>query len=380
MITCLAAVLNVNPFTIPLNEVENILNTIVESQHLADHTDDVFSIMKSVGIISDKLVDKFFLSSLEVMKKESVLEVLKIATRYNFFHSAYTGIYYNKEFEKKVIEHLVKQFKTEGSYMLLYPKAVAEMTAILITFGHPVTNEIFVKFQQMLPQMCPRSLFHISKAIEHQTKKHHRDKLNLSMNPIPRRDKSPQLEVLDQMSILVNRASEATIRDDFEGNYSVVISSLLRNFLARNDIASENFTVLTDKLQKKVESGALSNKIVNQICSSVNSRREKLEAPKLTESLVSYYLTRPEPEEVHLSSMVSLLENCFRSGNKPHPEFLKLVNHSLLRDIDSISGQRTLNVAFILSHYSVLTESLAQAVFSNEFMAKLDAVIKCTAE
>merc|ERR1739838_134029 len=60
MITVISALLSVNPSTIPVKAVEEIVETVIDSPHLSDHVDDILNIMENVGVlINDKLVDKF---------------------------------------------------------------------------------------------------------------------------------------------------------------------------------------------------------------------------------------------------------------------------------------------------------------------------------
>ena len=73
MINVLSAVLYVNPSAVPIKDIEQILETLIESHHLVDHVEDVFSIMRNVGIIKNDLVDKFFIKSFEALKEEMIV-------------------------------------------------------------------------------------------------------------------------------------------------------------------------------------------------------------------------------------------------------------------------------------------------------------------
>ena len=52
----------------------------------------------------------------------------------------------------------------------------------------------------------------------------------------------------------------------------------------------------------------------------------------------------------------------------------------LQRDIDSLSGLRTLTIAYMLCCYGAASQSLITAIFSNEFMARLDNEIELSSD
>ena len=373
MINVLSAVLYVNPSAVPIKDIEQILETLIESHHLVDHVEDVFSIMRNVGIIKNDLVDKFFIKSFEALKEEeSSNDVIKFASLYMMMHSVYTGLYFNHQFEDKVVQFILEEMETQNP-TILHPKALSSRISILICFGKMLKPEHYQKFKDFLPQYSTQSLLFISKAIDSQLKK--LNKNFYSVNPASREQRSPFMEQLEDMCLLVNKASENKLKA-FDQNGSDVkfldITDLMRNYIYTNDFSNEYFNFVKGKLIERINSGEVSPKTVGYLCTAVNNPRQKMEIPELLVCLVRFYMSRPDPSELHTNSLFKLVEICFDSGHVPDKAFLDLFCQLLIRDIDSISGLRTLTLAFILSYYNAVTKPLVTAIFSNEFMTRLD--------
>ena len=341
------------------------LEDIIESPHLADHVDDVFSIMRNVGIINNDLVDKFYDLSFQALKNDSD-EVVRFATRYIKMHSVFTGLYFNKEFEERVLELVQQEIKTKD-IRIFHPRAFGNRIAILILFGKTLDSALYQRFNDFLPQFNAQTLLFISKAVDFRMKK-------LSF-PLKRRERNEEIEMLENISLQVNKASEKLLRKFDSDNSSerlVDISDLMRNYIYRNDYFNEYFNIVKEKLIERVEEGQVSVKTVIALCSAVSNPRQKIEAPELLECFVNFYLNRPDPSELHTDSIYKLLEICFDSGYVPDKKFLDLFCEVLKRDIDSLSGIRTLAIAFMLCGYQNVTKSLITAIFSDEFMERLD--------
>ena len=107
MITVLNGMLKINPSAVPLKKIELIIENIIESPHLSDHVDDVFQILRNVGIINNALVERFFLECFEALKSESGDgkwnkdggDMIRLANRYLQMHNTYSGKYLNHDFE-----------------------------------------------------------------------------------------------------------------------------------------------------------------------------------------------------------------------------------------------------------------------------------------
>ena len=381
MINVISAVVSVNPSAVPIKDVEEILQTLISSHHLVDHVEDVFSIMRNVGIIKNELVDKFFLLSFDALKKEeSSNEIVKFASRYMMMHSVYTGLYLNNQFEKKVVNSILQEME-EKNPIILHPKALASRISILLCFGEMLKPDHYQKFKDFLPQFSARSLLFISKAIDSQLKK--LTKFHFSVNPGTREQRSPFYEMLEEMNIMINKASENKLKAfDEEGSDDklVDIADLMRNYIYRNDFFNEYFNFVKGKLIERINEGEVSTKTVGSICTAVNNPRQKIETPELLRCLVRFYMSRPDPSELHTESLYRLLEICFDSGHVPDREFLQLFCQLLTRDIDSISGLRTITIAFILCYYNAVSKPLVTAIFSNEFMTRLDNEMKLASD
>ena len=381
MINVISAVVSVNPSAVPIKDVEEILETLISSHHLVDHVEDVFSIMRNVGIIKNELVDKFFLLSFDALKKEeSSNEIVKFASRYMMMHSVYTGLYLNNQFEKKVVDSILQEME-EKNPIILHPKALASRISILLCFGEMLKPDHYQKFKDFLPQFSARSLLFISKAIDSQLKK--LTKFHFSVNPGTREQRSPFYEMLEEMNLMINKASENKLKAfDEEGSDDklVDIADLMRNYIYRNDFFNEYFNFVKGKLIERINEGEVSTKTVGSICTAVNNPRQKIETPELLRCLVRFYMSRPDPSELHTESLYRLLEICFDSGHVPDREFLQLFCQLLTRDIDSISGLRTITIAFILCYYNAVSKPLVTTIFSNEFMTRLDNEMKLASD
>ena len=381
MINVISAVVSVNPSAVPIKDVEEILQTLISSHHLVDHVEDVFSIMRNVGIIKNELVDKFFLLSFDALKKEeSSNEIVKFASRYMMMHSVYTGLYLNNQFEKKVVNSILQEME-EKNPIILHPKALASRISILLCFGEMLKPDHYQKFKDFLPQFSARSLLFISKAIDSQLKK--LTKFHFSVNPGTREQRSPFYDMLEEMNLMINKASENKLKafDEKGSNDKLVdIADLMRNYIYRNDFFNEYFNFVKGKLIERINEGEVSTKTVGSICTAVNNPRQKIETPELLRCLVRFYMSRPDPSELHTESLYRLLEICFDSGHVPDREFLQLFCQLLTRDIDSISGLRTITIAFILCYYNAVSKPLVTAIFSNEFMTRLDNEMKLASD
>lgn len=380
MVSCLSSALRVNPSAIPLKDIEEIVENIVNSEHLVDHVNDIYQIMRNVGIINDDLVDKFFLASFEALKNENSSELLRFAVRYTNMNSVFTGHYYNKEFEQKIIDFVLEEMKVNNP-ICLHPLEFARRIGMLITFGHRLPSLLDEKLQDMLPQLCTQGLLTISRGIQYQQRKSRRDILNVSNHPVPRDQKSPFMEWIEEMSIHVGRASAAKLIEKEGENANVKdLAYILKNFTMRNDFFDEElFNHVTDCLIQKVNQGNISIKMIGQISSALRNSRIKVENPKLIQCLIHFFLCRPDPSEIHIGHTSKLLKYCYETGYEPDQKFLHMVCQGLLRDVDSLFGLETMQLAHILCHYNSISKNLVTALFSNEFMAKLDSEMELTA-
>jgi len=378
MVSCLSSVLRVNASAVPLKDIEEILENLINSHHLVDHINDVYQILRSVGIIKNELVDKFFLLSFEALLNEESSEVLRFASRYTNMHSPYTGNYYNRDFEEKVIEYLVGELE-DNQY--LHPIDFARRIGMLINFGHRLNDEMYNRLKNLLPRIALTGLLSISRGVEFQMKKKRRDLLNVSINPIPRDQKNPYYEWIEEVGMLIGKACEEKLLEDNKVKSSILENAIyLKNFSSSNEIYEEEcFKIVTDKLIENVNNSKASIHLVGQICGALKSGN-KCENPQLLDSLVNFFLARPDKNDFHTEAVRKFLTGCYDNGFRPNDEFLDIVCQGLVRDIDSLTGLQTLRLANILCSYDRISKTLVSALFSNEFMLKLDSEIEMASD
>ena len=90
------------------------------------------------------------------------------------------------------------------------------------------------------------------------------------------------------------------------------------------------------------------------------------------ETFADYVLRRPKPREVHMMIIYRIFLTSAKNGHRHSEEFLNLVSHCLLRDMDYMNCMSTLRAALALCCLNHLSEEVAKRVFSKEFMRKLD--------
>jgi len=371
MISCLSNVLQVNPSAIPLKDVEDLLEDIINSHHLGDHVNDVYEIMRTVGIINNELVDKFYLKSFEALKNEPSSELLRFAVKYTNMYSTYTGVYYNQDFERKVVDFVLKEMNSRDP-ISLHPYEFSKRIGLLITFGQQLDENLYQKLKDMLPKLCTRGLLSISRGIDYQSRKLKRDTLSVSSNPIPRNQKSSHTDWIEEVSVLVNKASAVKLGER-SGVNIIDLAYLMKNFSSRSAFYDEDlFSFVTSSLIEKVNQGNVSIQLVGQICGALNPRNLRVENSELVKCFVNFFLSRPDPHDVHTNMFRKLMSYCFDTGNVPDQRFLDIVSHNLHRDIDSLPGVNCLQVANILCSFNSMSKPLVSALFSNEFMGRLD--------
>ena len=372
MITVLNGMLKINPSAVPLKKIELIIENIIESPHLSDHVDDVFQILRNVGIINNALVERFFLECFEALKSESGDgkwnkdggDMIRLANRYLQMHNTYSGKYLNHDFEEKIVQYLLEELE-EKDPTIYHPRAFGSRISMLLQFGKKLDEGLIKKFMDFLPNYNAQTLLSISKAIDTRLKKFNQ--------PLNRKQRNSYIEMLEELNVHVNKASELKLRNfEILDEKLVDIADLMRNYIYRNDFFNEQYDFVKEKVIEKIDGGHMSTRYVGLLCSAVNNPRRKLESPELLESFVNFYLNRQDPKELHSESVYKLLEICFDSGHVPNKKFLELFSDLLKRDIDSLSGLRTLTIAFMLSCYDSVSRPLITAIFSNEFMNRLD--------
>lgn len=368
MITVLSSMLSINPSAVPIKEIEQVLEEIIDSPDLGYHVDDVLNIVRNVGIVNSNLVDNFFNLALDLLNEDSTSDVVKFASRYISMYSTYTGMYRNKEFEAKVVKLILEDIELQD-VLTYHPQAFAARLSLLIEFGVNLDDNIINKFKDFLNQYNAKSLLSISRAIDFRLK---REEMKLMEKTINRNHRSPELIKIEEMNVLVNKASEEKFLKVTLEDKLVEIADLIKNYIYRNDFFNESFMNVKELLIERIDRRQGTTRAVSTLCSSVANPRQKIEAPDLLDSFVRFYLGRPDPTELHTHSVFRLLEVCFDSGHDPDIKFTNLCCDLLRRDIDAVSGRTAISMALMLCYYRSISKSLVTAIFSNEFMSRLD--------
>merc|ERR1719186_607904 len=151
------------------------------------------------------------------------------------------------------------------------------------------------------------------------------------------------------------------------------LSLILRNFTCRRSVIEQSlFNYLDEKIALQMDNKKLSSPFIHRLCSSIEAIKPPREMPQLTERFLHFYLSRPYNTVTHIKNLHKLTTLCYNSNHKPPQDFMSLVSTSLVRDLDFLLGRHVLDICMFLVLFEALDKPTVEAVFSNEFMAKLD--------
>ena len=190
------------------------------------------------------------------------------------------------------MNHILEEIQTKDP-VIYHPKAFVDRITLLIYFGHKLDEYLVQKMHDFMPQLNAKSLLLISKAIDARMKKQGR-------SPLTRNMINPMTQILEDLNIKVNKASEIKIRNfELQDNEKLVnIADLMRNYLVRNDF-NEDFVYIKEKLIDHVNKGKVTPRSIFLLCGSVINPRRRIESPDLLDCFVRFYLNRPDPTELH---------------------------------------------------------------------------------
>jgi len=373
MISCIGYIVRMNNNAMPLAEVETMLEEIINSPHLPDHVSEVYDILRSVGVVNEQLIDKFFKRSFEALKGNSY-ELIRFAIRYTNFHSPYTGQYKNKEFEGKMLDMVktsmsmtsqssdrkVNWRDLETNKMGVHPNEFAGKVRLLLNFGHELEPWVVERLEDFFPNMGPEGLHNLSRGLQ----------------SFRRQAKNKQLMAkLEERVVEVANDYVTKTFSQSGQNYRLSDSSFLLKTFSHPERPTESFSygkvmeAVVESVSKSKISTRSAKLVSNELAQGKNVSQSNI---KLIDSLVEFIMTRPDPREVHISFLFKIF---FASNQNAHTlpnEFLDVLNFCLIRDIDYFNGLHTLQVARSLCSLNKLSKELARNVFSNEFMRKLD--------
>ena len=388
LISCLSYVLRINNNAIPLKEVEALLQDIITGPHLTDHISEVYDILRAVGFIRTSLVDQFFEKSFEALKDQPY-ELMRFAARYMNFFSPYTGQYRNHAFERKVEEYVLASLHMtsaspdrklnwrdiEENRLGVHPNEFAQKLGMLLCFGHDLDAAVICRLEDFLPNIGPEGLLWLSRGIQQNRKSRRLGRRKGREGPENRQESSTDL-----LSLKVARASQTFIQNaaQFRSKDKSICSvndatNLLKNFTARSDFMAESsYGTVVELMTKVLGSKRMSTHVVREIAGAITVYRMNMTNPELMAGLVSFVLRRPDPRELHVTVLMKILVASARNHYPLPTEFLEVADHCLNRDIDSINGLHSLQIANALASYDCLSKELVRSLFSNEFMRKLD--------
>jgi len=373
MISCIGYIVRMNNNAMPLAEVEAMLEDIINSPHLPDHISEVYDILRSVGVVNEKLIDQFFQKSFEALKGNSY-ELIRFAIRYTNFHSPYTGQYRNKEFEAKLLDMVkasmsmtsqssdrkVNWRDLENNKMGVHPNEFAGKVRLLLSFGHELEPSIIDRLEDFFPNMGPEGLHNLSRGLQ----KFRRQAKN-----------KRHLAKLEERVLEVANDHVAKTLSQSGQNYRLSDSSFLLKTFEHPDRPSEkhSYAKVMEAVVESVSNSKMSTHSARLISNELAQGKEAtLSNVKLIDALVDFVMSKTNPREVHISFLFKILFASSKNGHTLPDNFLDVLNYCLIRDIDYFNGLYSLQVARSLCASNHLSKQLARSVFSNEFMRKLD--------
>ena len=373
MISCIGYIVRMNNNAMPLAEVEAMLEDIIDSPHLPDHISEVYDILRSVGVVNEKLIDRFFKKSFEALKGNSY-ELIRFAIRYTNFHSPYTGQYQNEEFQAKLLDMVkasmsmtsqssdrkVNWRDLENNKMGVHPNEFAGKVRLLLSFGHELEPSVIDRLEDFFPNMGPEGLHNLSRGLQ-RFRKQAKNKR--------------QMAKLEKRVLEVANDHVAKTLSQSGQNYRLSDSSFLLKIFEHpeRELEKDSYGKVMEAVVNSVSNSKMSTHSARLVANELAQGKEAtLSNVKLIDALVAFVMSKTDPQEIHISFLFKILFASSKNGHTLPDEFLDVLNKCLIRDIDYFNGLQSLQVARSLCAYQHLSQELARSVFSNEFMRKLD--------
>ena len=373
MISCIGYIVRMNNNAMPLAEVEAMLEDIIDSPHLPDHISEVYDILRSVGVVNEKLIDRFFKKSFEALKGNSY-ELIRFAIRYTNFHSPYTGQYQNEEFQAKLLDMVkasmsmtsqssdrkVNWRDLENNKMGVHPNEFAGKVRLLLSFGHELEPSVIDRLEDFFPNMGPEGLHNLSRGLQ-RFRKQAKNKR--------------QMAKLEKRVLEVANDHVAKTLSQTGQNYRLSDSSFLLKIFEHPErpLEKDSYGKVMEAVVNSVSNSKMSTHSARLVANELAQGKEAtLSNVKLIDALVAFVMSKTDPQEIHISFLFKILFASSKNGHTLPDEFLDVLNKCLIRDIDYFNGLQSLQVARSLCAYQHLSQELARSVFSNEFMRKLD--------
>ena len=370
LIRCFSTVVRLDSSALSFEQVEEHLNEVINGPQLVSHMEDVYKILRAIGGVKGKqLVDKFFSRCFDHVASGD-LKARNVAFNYVNFWSPYTGHYKNLDFERKMTQ-LIKG-DTEWTRYHNSPIMVSLKVQLLLSFGMELTPDLASKLEISFPNMGPEALQNLSRGIQTYSRRNKTGRWDK-----PFKDPTAAMRFSEELNIKVSEASEKFIHDTLnhcQGKMDMKnLARLVKSFAARQELSEEShFQEIKRMVMKTLENQEMSTDRINELSGTLFAREVNMTNPELMETFADYILRRPNPNEVHMMIIYRIFLTSAKNGHRHSEEFLNLVSHCLLRDMDYMNCMSTLRAALALCCLNHLSEEVAKSVFSKEFMRKLD--------
>lgn len=369
MINCLNYILQINVHSIPKQKVETILRELIAGPHFSDHMTDVFDILKSVGVCNKDIADQFFEKAMEIVK-DNPIDLVRLGIRYSNMYSIYGGLYSNEQFEKQLVKIILHQIESTTN-----PQTFSSEFSLLLSYSsEKMSDNVMNRFHAMIAQIKPMSLYIIARGLEtkmkqlgHSRKGHWQ---NVMAEGKPRGEQSQVMDQVEDISVSINNVSLHMLSSKILTLND--LSFIFRNFTCRRSVIEESFfDYLTDQIKIQMDNNKISSRFIRHLCSSIEALKPPREIPELTDRFLNFFLSRPE-KMPHMKVLHKVIKLCYISNHQPPDSFISIVSSSLIRDLDALPGRHVLDTCMFLALFRALDKETVEAVFSNEFMAKLD--------
>jgi hypothetical protein len=381
MITCVSYILRMNNSALPLREVETLLERLIDGPHMTDHISEVYDIVRSVGLVNDSLMDRFFEKSFDVLKDhDQPYELLRFASRYTNFFSPYTGQYKNPHIEAKMADFVLSSLvmtpqlanrkvnwrDLEENKMGVHPNEFAQKISLLLSFGMELEPAMVARLDDFFPNLGPEGLQSLSRGIQAYRRRNRTRETRTSAG----------MRKIDELQLKVSEASnryiERTLGSKVKRGLNDV-TFLYKTFANSGNLSEEsNYSKVVEMVREAVTSKQMSTHNVRVISNAIVSRDMNMANTELLDALVDFLLARPDPTQLHISFIGKVLGAAAETGHRPPDRFLEVLDRCLHRDADSINGLHSLLMAKDLCSYDHFSKDLAGCLFSNEFMRRLD--------
>jgi len=201
---------------------------------------------------------------------------------------------------------------------------------------------------------------------------------------VPSKKRTVYLDRLEELNVKIAEKSLEYVKYITNNKDKKTVGEtlfLFKNYTNRCDLFDEShYRQVLDVLTEKISSGQVTTHSVKEICSAITTTRMNMANPSLMNAIIQFFMSRPDPKELHINILYKSVIACSRTGHELPPEFLDVVSHCLNRDIDSVPGLLSLQVAQAICTYGDPGRELITSLFSNEFMQKLDNEVQMSGD